>query len=471
MSDVRKKNDAFRVDSDYFQKRFLANERHIKSLNWNYLESLSQSIKSFGAYSLCNEIDYLDKGIPFLRGQNIKNGIVDFSDCLYISEAANQLLWKSEVKPRMVLLTMSGSVGDAAVALEEWGYPINSNQDIAKITTVSNLNPFYLCVFLNCRFGNLQMQRLPVGSVQQHTFIWQLEKLVIPVLSDPFQLRIEKCFNAAHQKLEQSKSLYAEAESLLLDELGLKDWQPSDENIAVKSFAESFRSAGRIDAEYYQPRYDQALARLKKLKPKQIVPLESLLTLITNGHTPLHHDLSVGEVPFLMAEHVSDFCIDFDSHKRILTEHHQFELRRTQLQKGDVLITIKGRVGNAAVVEHLLGPTNINQDVALLRIIRGIHPYYIVGYLNSFIGKTFVNQICTGQINPFLGLGNLRTLSIPLFEDERMKSIGQRLKQKIDQAYEAAQSSKRLLDIARRGVEIAIEENEAAAIRWIEQNR
>jgi hypothetical protein len=264
--------------------------------------------------------------------------------------------------------------------------------------------------------------------------------------------------------------LRAEAESLLLDELGLTDWQPSDENVAVKSFAESFGSTSRVDAEYYQPKYDQASAKLRKSKPKQIVPLENLLSLITNGHTPLHHDLSVGEIPFLTAEHVSDFRISFDSDKRILTEHHQSELKRTQLQEGDVLITIKGRIGNAAIVEHLPSPTNINQDVALLRLVRGIHPYYIIGYLNSVIGKTLINQISTGQINPFLGLGNLRNLSVPLFEEQRMNLIGQRLQQIINRAYETAQSSKRLLDRARRGVEIAIEQDERAAMACLKES-
>jgi type I restriction enzyme M protein len=469
LSEVLQDNDVFRIDGDYFKKVYIANERTLKSLKWSYLQKASNSIKSFGAYSLCNEIEYLDEGIPFLRGQNIKDGTVIFSDCLFINEEANQLLWKSEVKPRMVLLTMSGSVGESAVALEEWNYPINSNQDIAKITAGSNLNPFYLSAFLNCRFGKLQMRRLPVGSVQQHTFIWQLEKIIVPMFSDSFQLQIEKIFRAAHEELEQSHNLYAEAESLLLDELGLKGWQNSDESIAIKSFANSFGRSGRLDAEYYQPKYAQALTKLLKLKPRQIVPLEELLILITNGHTPLYHDLSVGEIPFLTAEHVSDFRINFDSDKRILTEHHKSELKRTQLQEGDVLITIKGRIGNAAVVEHLPRPSNINQDVALLRLIHSIHPFYIVGYLNSVIGKTLINQISTGQINPFLGLGNLRAVSIPLFEEERMNSIGQRLQHKVNQAYATSQNSNQLLDIAKRGVEIAIEQDEAAAIRWIDE--
>jgi hypothetical protein len=286
LSEVLAENDNFRLDSEYFKKIYLANEQLLKSKDWAYLRNVSESIKSFGAYSLTNEIHYLEEGIPFLRGQNIKDGTVDFSDVLYINDAANDLLWKSEVKPEMLLLTMSGSVGSAAVALENWKYPVNSNQDIAKITTKSSLNPYYLCSLLNGLRGKLQMQRLPVGSVQQHTFIWQLEKLLVPLLSSDFQKQIETVFKAAHHKLERSKALYAAAESLLLDELGLADWQPSEENIAVKSFAASFGSGGRLDAEFYQPKYDELLEQLHKasvIKGWRVVSLGSLSSPLRYG--------------------------------------------------------------------------------------------------------------------------------------------------------------------------------------------
>lgn len=285
--------------------------------------------------------------------------------------------------------------------------------------------------------------------------------------SDVFKKQILQIVKAAHEKLEQSKRLYAEAESLLLGELGLRDFKPSNENVAVKSFKESFAASGRLDAEFYQPKYDYTLEKLKELKPLSIVPLESLLTTLTNGHTPLRHDLSVGDVVFLTAEHIHDFRVNFDSNKRITTEHHNGEVARTKIETGDLLLTIKGRIGNAAVVENVPRPANINQDVALLRLRDDINAYYIAGFLNSILGKTFVNRIATGQINPFLGLGNLRTIPIPLFAPEQMNETGERLKNKIHRAFDAQQQSKHLLNTAKRGVESAIEQDERAALEEI----
>jgi len=134
---------SLRFDAEYYRPIFLETDKQLKRCNWDYLGNLSESIRSFGAYSLCNQVEYKENGIPFLRCKDIKDGTIDFSDVLYIDSDANNLLWKSEVKPGMVLFTMSGTVGNSAIANEDDSYPINSNQDIAKITTNKKLNPYY----------------------------------------------------------------------------------------------------------------------------------------------------------------------------------------------------------------------------------------------------------------------------------------------------------------------------------------
>ena len=65
--------------------------------------------------------------------------------------------------------------------------------------------------------------------------------------------------------------------------------------------------AHRWDSEFYKPKYKQvveAVLNAKKVKLERLVPLDRLLSYITNGHTPLRHDLMVGEVLFLTAEHL-----------------------------------------------------------------------------------------------------------------------------------------------------------------------
>lgn len=104
----------------------------------------------------------------------------------------------------------------------------------------------------------------------------------------------------------------------------------------------------RLDASYYQPQYFDNRRLLQRLS----WPLVRLgdVAYITNGQTPRKADLSIGDVLFLTAESVHDLHIDYASAKRVLSEHHTGELQRTILKENDVLVTIKGKAGNAAVV-------------------------------------------------------------------------------------------------------------------------
>lgn len=185
-------NDIFRIDSTYFQKQFLAEESVIRIKGGRRLGEVGAEIRSFGAYSLNNEVAYLDEGVPFIRGVNMKGGRVNFSDMLYISHEAHALLWKSEIKKGMVLLSMSGTVGDVAIATKHWEYPVNSNQDIAKIDTVGALNPFALYAFLLSRFGQNYLKREARGSVQQHVFLSQIEQFEIPVFTADFDSALQR---------------------------------------------------------------------------------------------------------------------------------------------------------------------------------------------------------------------------------------------------------------------------------------
>ena len=77
---VKQNNDVFRFDSDYFKKEFIAEESLIRSKTFKTLKDLEVELKSFGAYSLTNHVTYIESGIPFIRGINMKNGRFTFME-------------------------------------------------------------------------------------------------------------------------------------------------------------------------------------------------------------------------------------------------------------------------------------------------------------------------------------------------------------------------------------------------------
>ena len=211
---------------------------------------------------------------------------------------------------------------------------------------------------------------------------------------------------------------------LLLNLPRIKTLTSGDEYMAVMSIIKlsGLETGKRVDAEYYQPEF---------LKNKKFIlninlpkfSIKELSAYITNGHTPYHADLSKGEIPFLTAEDIFDFYISFGTAKRITREASQTELKRTILHRNDLLVTIKGKIGNCAIIYKINKEINCNQDVARIVVKKGFNPYYIAAFLNSKFGKLQINQLSTGQINPFLGLKNLIKVTVPFIPKKEQQKI------------------------------------------------
>jgi restriction endonuclease S subunit len=426
-SDVIKDNYEFRIDSDFFKKEILSVVEFINSKPHDKLKDLISDLKSFGAYSLCNEINFIEKSeqaIPFVRCLNIKNGVVNFDDLLYIDKKSNELLWKSEVKPRMVLVTMSGTVGNATVALENWKYPINTNQDIAKIET-SNINPYFLATFLNSKYGYVQMIRLQAGAIQQHLYLSQIEKLVIPKTDIDFQQQIEKTVKLAHSKREQSKSLYRQAEELLLETLGLKDFTPSEKGINIKSFKSSFLATGRLDAEYYQSKYEDYIDLVRNYK-NGFELLQTACNLKDSNFTP-------EETKEYQYIELAD--IGKSGNITGCTVAHGKELpsrARRKVNANDVIISsIEGSLDSCALVTNEYDNALCSTGFYVVNSEK-INSETLLVLFKSEAMQNILKQSCSGTILTAINKTEFQNIPVPIIELETQQQIAALIQQSFD---------------------------------------
>ena len=448
------KNQSFRIDSFYFGKDALQAETKIKERSWSSINDAADDVQSFGAYALTNSFSYQEEGIPFLRCLNIKKGLVNFNDVLYISEEANQLLSKSEVQPEMVLLTMSGSVGNATVALPEWEYPINSNQDIAKITVGAEFSPYYVAAFLGCSFGQLQMDRLPVGSVQQHIFLWMIGEIVLPKLSDGFQLAVEEMMKKAYSEAASEKSLYAQAETLLLRALGLENWQaPVTNNYTVRSG--SVWDAARLDAEHFHPQF-QAMLDQATLHAKRCRVVSDFASFCDRGTQPIYFE--DGTLAVVNSKHILESGLDYDNFERTAASYwNERDFIDARIERGDILTYTTGaNIGRTAVYlsdEGALASNHVN-----LTRIEDENPVYVAVVLNSMIGRMQTRRACTGSAQVELYPSDIRQFIVPFVAPE----IESEIVRCVEESHVAKRRAKALLERAKRAVEVAIEADEAA---------
>ena len=107
----------------------------------------------------------------------------------------------------------------------------------------------------------------------------------MPSFSDLLSNKIEQIVNLAFQKSQKSQQTYTNAETLLLENLGLSNFEPSTEPVNVKSFKESFLKTGRLDAEYYQKKYEDYLTLVQNYS-NGFGDLQSVCKLKDTNYTP-----------------------------------------------------------------------------------------------------------------------------------------------------------------------------------------
>jgi type I restriction enzyme M protein len=291
-----------------------------------------------------------------------------------------------------------------------------------------------------------------------------MNQLVIPEFSTEFEGTISSIILISNECLNQVSTEYQKAENLLLSELGLKDWQPIKETIAIKSFFESFLSSDRLDAEYYQPKFDELI---KKLKEKvELVPLGDLLSVNQKGRQPDYIEENediLGCLPVVNSKYVREGEVILSDNRYARWPENENPLI---IRKDDVLFngTGVGTVGRCSTYFHnqLALP---DTEVAVMRSTV-LDPVYLSIYINSIAGKLQVQKHLQGS-SGIIRVYPSDTSQFLIWNAP--KSIQQKIRAKVELSHHKREQSKQMLKIAKAGVEKSIETDEATATIWINQ--
>ncbi len=212
-----------------------------------------------------NLIDSIKKGryvkpssngnIRLLTSRNIKKLEIVEEPVNYISEPTSQL------KINDLLISINSNMIDTAVLIEnDENLCINSN--IIKISVNENINPYYVATFLNSKYGLAQFNLNISGSLINSINLKSIKKFLIPILSESFQLNLEKLIKVAHEKRKLAKEKYLEAESILHEFLNIKN-EVISLNKSYEINSEEISKDFRLDANYYNPDYIKSINIIK----------------------------------------------------------------------------------------------------------------------------------------------------------------------------------------------------------------
>jgi len=235
--------------------------------------------------------------------------------------------------------------------------------------------------------------------------------------------------------------------------MGLQDWSAKRALTYTANSKELF-SSGRIDSQFFRPTFKVMFDRLASLGNS--IPLGGILDVNRRGKQPTYSDIGT---PVINSKHVR-------KNKVVLTGNRYAEVSENSIliEQGDVLIngTGEGTLGRAAPYLHVQSSIPDNH-VTVLRS-KQIDPIYLSVFLNSILGQLQIERHIkgsSGQIEIYPT--DIEQIVVWIAPDKIQQSI----RRSILSVFQSENLSARLLEIAKKSVEIAIEHNEIEALNYL----
>jgi len=443
---VENDSDYFRFDAEFYLPAYLQYEKLIDSQKNDLLRNLADSsYKTFRR----------KKGIfEYIEISNI-----DLTTGEYCSEVLNSEHPPSRAKKVLnkndvIMSTVRPNRNAVSIILDE-------KKDLVASTgfckfTAKRINPKFLFVLFKTSIYRDLLVRFTTATMYPAVNEDDILNLRIPIFDSKFQAQIELIIDQFQSLINKSKYFYFEAEQALLSELGLLDWKPKHRLYFIKNFSNT-QKAERIDAEYFQPMYEEVIERIRQYK-KGCKSLSDIVKVKDKNFQPKD------EVSYRYIE-LANISANGNVNGFIEALGKELPARaRRKVNDGDVIVsTIEGALSSIALINDDLDNALCSTGFFVINSEK-INSETLLVLLKSSVGQLQLKKGCSGTILTAIGDDEFKRIILP----DLPVSIQSDIKKKITEMYNAKALSKRLLDIAKRGVEMAIEKSEKDAQEWID---
>ena len=449
-------NSVIRIDAEYFKKKYLTEDSLREKYSNLYLDNFCFITDGQHGY---HEVDE-SSPIRHLTAKNFKNWFADDNNADRLAKWVDDNNRRSALRENDIVVTTRGTVGYCAIVKNDV-LPANIDQDVARIflKSVDEITAQYLLVYVNCKFGQDWLKRNQTGMVQQGIALWRIKEMPIPKLPPTFQKTISEIVEQSFDNLKTSNQAYSLAEQILLAEIGLQDFEPAQDAVNIKNFSDSFQTSGRLDAEYYQKKYDDYINLVHSYK-KGSEPIRE--ACINNGQnfTP---DAKT-EYRYIELSNIGKSG-DINGCTVNIGEELPSRARRL-VSKNDVVISsIEGSLDSCALVTEEYSGALCSTGFYVLRSEK-INSETLLVLFKSELMQNLLKQNCSGTILTAINKDEFLNIPVPLIDKNKQKQIAVLIKQ----SFALKKQSEQLLEVAKRAVEIAIEQDEVMALKYIQDN-
>jgi len=448
---------ARRIEAEYYQPYYVGIHKQLISKNSVNLKYFCHFIKK-GIFDLSPSY-YCESGMPFIRTTEIKSKIADLNSVVFIPHEIHIKNQGTELDSGDIVFTKIGAnIGDCAILPRK--YPIyNFSQNVAGAKIITNkISPYYLAALLSSTFGRAQLQRVQMLSGQGKLELIDIKHILVYKASQELQDVIEKTYIFSEKQIEHANSLYLQAESLLLEELGLKDFKPEYKLSYTGNLSDAF-SVHRVDAEYFQPAYELVVKKIKKY-PNGFTKLLKCVENVKSNYDPTKYPNQT--FSYVELADIDSSIGVIHSINEIKGEEAPSRARRILKERDVIVSSVEGSLEKVGLIDKEHGSCLASTGFFQFRPLN-ILPEVLLILSKTIVLQSQLKKQCSGTILTAVPKESLRDIVIPIIPDKTQQKIASL----VQQSHEARKKATELLEIAKGAVEIAIEKNEKEALSHI----
>jgi len=437
-----------RLDAEYYQPEYLTLLDRVQNFPNKNLSGVA--IIRSGTTPVDRD-DSCKEGIILLKTTDIRNNTLHKeNDYYFINEQIDSRMSKTRLLSADVLINIVGaSLGVIGrVAFVPVNFPrTNITQAMALIRLEdSSFLPEFLFAFLISRYGRFQVDRLARPTGQFNLNLEELGTFRIPQIAKEQQQRIRKLVEDSEERLRLSQTLYAQAENLLLEELGLKDFKADEDLYSVVNFSE-VKKANRVDAEYFQPKYEKLESKIQKYEHKL---LGKVLENVPAKFDPMKQpDKSF---KYVELSNINATIGIIDGFSEALGKETPSRAKRILKEKDVIVSSVEDSLGKVALVhkdqKDFLASTGFFQFRS-----KEVLPEVLLVLAKSVVFQWQLEKRCAGTILTAVPKESINDILIPVLP----KPTQQKIAELVQKSHESRKKAKELLEEAKHKVEELIE--------------
>ena len=442
-SEVLQSTNYFRLEADFFTAENLQGDNIV--LAEKYLTRVQ-----YGTSEFLNEEK---KGYPILRLNEFESYFIK-EPAKYCNIISQQQYEDLKLHKGDVLICRTNGnpdfVGRAAVIMEDFDYAFASY--LFRVNVSDEITPEYFVAYLQSKYGRIEIDKNSMKGNQTNFSPAKLKDIKIPCFSNDFCLEITDKFNRAYDFQQCSKTDYKSAEKMLEESLGIN--QSSNDSVSIKTLSESFNISGRLDAEYYQPKYEQIENQIAsnntvynscKIYDKNFNPNDDII----------YQYIELANV---------DLMGGIATPSSIIGKELPSRARRL-VKTGQIIISsIEGSLQSCALITEQFNNAICSTGFFVLDSEK-YNPETLLVLFKSEPIQELLKKRCSGTILTAISKDELEKMPLP----ELDKGIQDQIADKVQESFRLRKKSKKLLDIAVKAVEMAIETDEETAIAWLKE--